>query len=448
MYTNTWRVYRKFVTKKEFYFFKEEFFGNRRKISILYSVKKIAIIWAWPAWLMAAAALLERSENQNLEISVFEKNTQPGKKLLLSGGGRCNITTSIDDKKILQTKYVRGWDFIKKAIGKFSPKKCFFWFESHGLPLKIEKEGRVFPESDSAWDVLGVFQDIFAKYRNNIHFHYGEWVTALTKKDTDFFLISTKAQYTFHSVIIATWWNAYAHTGSTGDGYAFARGFWHNITPLWPSLSAFVTRESWLHNLSGVTFEMARIGQDLRWGLILTHFGISGPLAFMLSAKLAWVKIEKWNSYSASFSPIADMWPKEWDNYLRESFERFPKKFLSSILSEKLPKRFSEAFVNEFFSHLSEDHVGTISKKSRDDISKFLWEGIPISILERRAWDEFVTAGWIHTDEIDPETMESKLQKNLYFVGEILNVDGYTWWFSLQICWASGYVAGKSIPVE
>lgn len=99
---------------------------------------------------MAAAALLERSENQNLEISVFEKNTQPGKKLLLSGGGRCNITTSIDDKKILQTKYVRGWDFIKKAIGKFSPKKCFFWFESHGLPLKIEKEGRVFPESDSA----------------------------------------------------------------------------------------------------------------------------------------------------------------------------------------------------------------------------------------------------------------------------------------------------------
>ncbi|GAB0174552.1 MAG: NAD(P)/FAD-dependent oxidoreductase [Candidatus Altimarinota bacterium] len=408
-------------------------------------MKRIAIIGAGPAGLMSAATLLERNDIQDFQIHIFEKNSEPGKKLLLSGGGRCNITTAIDDKKVLQMKYVRGWDFIKKAMGKFGPKKCYEWFEGHGLRLKVEPEARVFPISDNARDVLGVFHSLFAKYRNRIFFHYGEGVIGIQSSAHDFLLHSAKSEYIFDIVVIATGGNAYSHTGSTGDGYSLAREFGHTISMLGPSLSSFLTKETWIHELSGIAFEKAKINQKLHGGLILTHFGISGPLAFMLSAEIAWINIGKGSAFHTSFSPRADMGFKEWDNFLKEGFERSPKKFLITILSEKVPKRFSEIFVKEFFPGLLESFVGGISKKSRDDIAKLLGEGIPITLLERRAGDEFVTAGGVNTHEIHPETMESKIQKNLYFAGEILNVDGYTGGFSLQICWASGYVVGKSI---
>ena len=134
-----------------------------------------------------------------------------------------------------------------------------------------------------------------------------------------------------------------------------------------------------------------------------------------------------------------------WDNFLKESFLLHPKKLITSILSEKLPKRFAEAFVLEYFSSIRETFAGSIGKKDRENIAELLGSGIPLTLLERRPGDEFVTAGGVSTDELDPETMESNIHKSLYFAGEILNVDGYTGGFSLQICWASGYSAGKSI---
>ena len=134
-----------------------------------------------------------------------------------------------------------------------------------------------------------------------------------------------------------------------------------------------------------------------------------------------------------------------WDNFLKENFLLHPKKLITSILSEKLPKRFAEAFILEYFSSIRETFAGSIGKKDRENIAELLGSGIPLTLLERRPGDEFVTAGGVSTDELDPETMESRIQKNLYFAGEVLNVDGYTGGFSLQICWASGYSAGKEI---
>lgn len=129
---------------------------------------------------MAAATILENSERGDYHIQIFEKNISPGKKVIISGGGRCNVTTGIEDKKIILSKYTRGADFIKKAFGKFSPRKCREWFESHGVPMKCESDNRVFPVSDDGTEVVEVFERIFAKYRDKVTPHYGEGVTQIS----------------------------------------------------------------------------------------------------------------------------------------------------------------------------------------------------------------------------------------------------------------------------
>jgi predicted Rossmann fold flavoprotein len=407
-------------------------------------MKQIIIIWAWAAGLMTAATILENTEVGTCQIHLFEKNKTPGNKVIISGGGRCNVTTGIEDKKILLTKYTRGADFIKKAFGKFSPRKCREWFESHGVPLKCEKDNRVFPVSDDGYDIVEVFEKLFAKYRNNIVLHYSEGVDGIQKIDNTYRITTKKWVYESDIVVVTTGWNAYSHTGSTGDGYAFARTLWHSITPLGPSLSSFLTREKWTHALSGLAFESARIW-ELSGPLLLTHFWLSGPLAFMVSSGFAWDKIYASNTKLIHLSPIANMGYIEWENFLKSEFTKHPKKLLVNILSDLLTRRFVDGFITEYVPHIADTFPVSISKVDRENISKLLGNGIPITLIERRPWDEFVTAGGVNTDEIDAENMESKLQENLYFAGEVLNVDGYTGGFSLQICWASGYVAGVDI---
>lgn len=439
-------------------------------------MKTIAIIGAGAAGLMTAATILEHAEDREYQIHIFEKNKTPGNKIIISWGGRCNVTTSITDKKILATKYTRGWDFIRKAMGKLSPAKTYEWFEHHGVPLKTQADMRVFPVSDDGYDVVEVFEKVFAKYRDKIVIHYGEGVTSITNYEwRNYELTTSKWVYQADILVITTGGNAYSHTGSTGDGYAFARALGHTVTTLWPSLSSFLTSESWTHTLSGLAFENAKISwsrhseerriqdpgtldpsyrqddgsmgrvRSLSGPILLTHFWLSGPLAFMYSSGIAWDKLDKNTPKTIHLSPITDMGMDMWDEFLKKEFSLHPKKTIITILSEKLARRFVEGFVSEFFSHISDTYVSSVSKTDRLRIAELLWNWLPITLIERRPGDEFVTAGWVDTDELDAETMESKIQKDLYFAGEVLNVDGYTGGFSLQICWSSGYTAGRDI---
>jgi predicted Rossmann fold flavoprotein len=412
-------------------------------------MKTIAIIWAGAAWLMTAATILENTRNQEYHVHIFEKNKTPGNKVIISWGGRCNVTTSIIDKKILATKYTRGWDFIRKAMGKFWPQKVYDWFESHDVPLKVQEDLRVFPISDDGYDVVDAFERIFAKNRNKITLHYSEGVSdvSIFDKETEaqkYQITTQKWSYTADIVIVTTGGSAYSQTGSSGDGYAFARALGHTITPLGPSLSSFLTREKWTHELSGLAFPEARIG-DLTWPILLTHFGISGPLSFMYSSEIAWESLGSNSPRTIHLAPVAYMDAPTWEGFLKDQFAEHPKKLITSILADKLPRRFVDGFVDAHFSLIRETYAASISKKDREHIAELLWKWIPITLIERRPWDEFVTAWWVSTDEIDSETMESKVSENLYFAGEVLNVDGYTGGFSLQICWASGYVAGRDI---
>lgn len=412
-------------------------------------MKNIIIIWAGAAWLMIAATILEWEQDLNYHIHLFEKNTSLGKKILISWGWRCNLTTGNEDKKVLSQKYTRGWDFIRKSIGKFGPKKVQEWFASHGVPLKTESDLRVFPVSNDGKDIVRIFEDVFQKYRERIILHFGEGVLNVKNNQDTYSITTSVGMYECDVLVITTWGNAYSHTGSSGDGYAFARSLGHTVTELGPSLSSFLTEEAWMHDLSGLVFGDARIwiSQELSLtgSLLCTHFGISWPLAFMISSHLAWNEIQKNKPYTIYFSPNQEMNYEAWEIYLKESFASHPKKTLASILIDRLPRRFAEWFIRVYFSKLENTFASSISRIDRESISNLLWKWMPITLLERRPGDEFVTAGWVDTNELSAETMESRIHKNLYFAGEVLNVDGYTGWYSLQICWSSGYSVGREI---
>ncbi|MBP9779478.1 aminoacetone oxidase family FAD-binding enzyme, partial [Candidatus Gracilibacteria bacterium] len=396
--------------------------------------------------------ILESQTGEEYHIHLYEKNPSLGRKILISGGGRCNVTTGIDDKNILSTKYTRGWDFIKKSMGVFGPRKVREWFEGHGVPLSIESDARVFPASHKGEDIVSAFESVFEKNRDKITLHYSQRVTGIESENNHYKITHDSGIQYSDVLVITTGGNAYRHTGSSGDGYAFAQSLGHTITPLGPSLSSFHVEQSWIHDLSGLVFPSARLilrdASSVTGSLLLTHFGISGPLAFMTASELAWTKIERTHPYDILFCPLSDMDYNSWDTFLKDRFTLHPKKTLSTILSEVLPKKFVHSFLNLYFPEMNELFVSSISRINREKLATLLGKGILLTLLERRAGDEFVTAGGVSTDELSPLTMESLIHKNLYFAGEILNVDGYTGGYSLQLCWSSGYSVAREIIIR
>ena len=412
-------------------------------------MKKIAIIWAGAAWLMTAASILENSVwGEEFTLLIFEKNAHPWKKVIISGGGRCNVTTGISDKKELLSKYTRWAQFVKYALWKFSPKKCREWFEWHGRMLVTEDDNRVFPSSHDGHDIVAVFEQIFQKFSSSLRLFFSTSVREIRFQDSQFQIDTDKGMFEVDYCVITTGWNAYTHTGSAWDGYTFARNLGHSITRLWPSLSSFLLKEEWLQELSWLVFPTASITwQDkiFSWSLLITHFGISGPLTFIVSSHAAFETISPSSPLPLFLRPIFLMGKAEWDIYLSQEFVKHPKKFLPSLLAEKLPRRFVDAFIWEYFSDIREVFAGSISRKHRDLLSDLLGRWLPLHVTERRPGDEFVTAGWIDTAFVSDESMESKILPGLYFAGEILDIDAVTGWFNLQGCWSTGYVAWLDI---
>lgn len=280
--------------------------------------------------------------------------------------------------------------------------------------------------------------------------HFGESIVSI-KKNKKFTLVSDISSYEFDYVILTTWWSAYAHTWSSWDGYTFARECWHTITPLWPSLNSFLTKETWTHPLSWLSFKNAMLHIKLHekkltamWWILLTHFGISWPATFVISAYSAFEKIDETNSLEILVQAYSDYDFNRRNTFLLTAMKEQPNKELQTILWQKFSKRFVEEFLR-FEKIDAKQHAIQLTKSTRESLANKLWNWFPLHAISRRPGDEFVTAGGVDTNEVNNETMESTLCKWLYFAWEILNIDGFTWWFNLQSSRATGMIAGLSI---
>jgi predicted flavoprotein YhiN len=442
--------------------------------------KRIAIIWWWAAGMMVAATIIEH--NPDADIHIFEKNKELWTKVRISGWGRCNVTTGYFKKQDLQSKYTRWRDFISHAMGQFWPRKMFSRCEDHGVPLKCQEDMRVFPQSNNGNDIVTMFEKILRSWDSTIHFQEG--ITSIEQcPDSTFIIKSPIQEYHFDFVVITTWWNAYAHTWSSGEWYDLAKSLGHSVTKLWPSLNSFLVEEQRIKECTGISFphamlrpvftnaveEKSQDNKDIKstfnrpissdsiiknsqaisvvWPMLCTHFWISWPNTFTYSSHIPYIPISSHEKHVVQFVPFADRNEQWWLQRLDEKANLEAKKQLSTILGYEFTKRFVDLFLNEFNID-GATMISNVSREQRKIIAKLLWHWIPITLIARRPWDEFVTAWWVNTDEVNSKTMESKLCTWLFFAGEILNIDAVTWWFNFQSCWATWRCAGVALATK
>ncbi len=409
-------------------------------------MKKITIIGGGAAGMMAAVMAVDR--NAGCKIVLLEKNTHLGAKVLISGGGRCNVTTGIFDAKELLKNYPRGAKFLMTAMFRFPPEKVMEWFEEHGVPLKKEGDLRVFPVSNSGKDIVGALEKYLRSHSVEI---FCNMEVVKVAKDDEQFTVTSKngSKFISDAVILTTGGNAYRHTGSTGDGYAFAEALGHTLTPLGPSLNSLETAEKWVGELAGVSFEKAKLtlGDYERIGaFVFTHRGVSGPAVFALSSYAAHETI----SAKKPLQLTVDFFPDEkfetLELRLLDLIRKNPKKNLANFLDILLPKSLCGVVV-ALFQHVSNIksyvNAGALTKENRRAILHLL-KKFPMTVIGRSGGEEFVTAGGVDLSQINTNTMESKICPGLYFAGEVLDVDGFTGGFNLQAAWATGALAGSS----
>ncbi len=410
----------------------------------------VAVIGGGAAGMMAAVALKQACPAA--AVTLFEKNNYLGAKVMISGGGRCNVTTGVFDVKKLLENYPRGAKFLMTAMFGFSPEKVMEWFEEHGVPLKMEDDLRAFPQSDRGEDVV----DVLAKTMRELGIKIvleAKVVDVVHEKGFQVKLAAGDV-YDYDAVIITTGGNAYRHTGSTGDGYAFAKKLGHTITSLAPSLHSFVADGSWLPVVSGIAFKRAsfilnsfdKAKTYKRTGAFLfTHRGVTGPAIFALSALAAYEPFAKEKPLSLSINFFPDETSEVLEKRLQKLMDEHGKKRIDNLLDFLLPQSLC-AVVLQKAGLPSDITAARVYKEQRKALVLAL-QHFEIKIIGRGAGDEFVTAGGVDLAEVDSRTMASKICSGLYFAGEILNIDGFTGGFNLQASWATGYLAGTKLAI-
>ena len=409
----------------------------------------IAIIGGGAAGMMAAATIA--LNNPKVKISLIERNDSLGKKVIISGGGRCNVTTGLEDIKLVLEKYPRGNKFLNSAMHRFPPALVRAWFEDHGVPLKCEDDRRVFPVSNQGKDIVKVFEKILTNNKSKILFKHS--VTKIEKKDQQF-IIYFKSQnpLTVDKVILTLGGQAYRQTGSTGDGYALAESLGHHTSDLAPSLSSLVTKETWPSTVSGLSFVNAKFKAngkkkyEFSGPFIFTHWGISGPAVFALSSLIAFEKFDANKPLKIYIDLLPDISDEKLTEKIKSLAQAEPKKIFKYSLRQLIPLSLTNVFLEQLAIDEKKKNA-EISKAELQRVSSWL-KNLPLTIVNRRAGDEFVTAGGVSLTEIDPSTMQSKICPNLYFAGEILDIDGYTGGFNLQAAWATGRLAGEASSRE
>ena len=410
-------------------------------------MKRVVVIGGGAAGLMTAVI----AGREGAKVTLLEKMNYVGKKMGITGKGRCNITNACDMSDFIKNTPGNG-KFLYGAYERFTNEDLLQLLHDAGLETKVERGGRVFPASDSALDVRNTFMKLMKHYGVDVHLE--EPVKKLLVDDGVVTGVMTdKETYHADAVVIATGGKSYPATGSTGDGYILAAQVGHKITDIRPSLVPIVTEESWVKDLMGLSLRNVELSvvaknkvQAKMFGeMMFTHFGITGPIVLSLShmvGKLMRKKNIGTIGLDINLKPALS--PETLDKRLQKDFDLYSKKQLINGMKDLLPSRLIPLII-ELAGIDPQKPINQISKEERQQIG-YMLQHMPLTVKGLRPVEEaIVTAGGISLKEFNPKTMESKLVKGLYGAGEVLDIDAFTGGYNLQAAFSTGYVAAMHI---
>lgn len=410
-------------------------------------MKRVVVIGGGAAGLMAAVI----AGREGAKVTLLEKMNYVGKKMGITGKGRCNITNACDMSDFIKNTPGNG-KFLYGAYERFTNEDLLQLLHDAGLETKVERGGRVFPASDSALDVRNTFMKLMKHYGVDVHLE--EPVKKLLVDDGVVTgVVTDKETYRADAVVIATGGKSYPATGSTGDGYILAAQVGHKITDIRPSLVPIVTEESWVKDLMGLSLRNVELSvvaknkvQAKMFGeMMFTHFGITGPIVLSLShtvGKLMRKKNIGTIGLDINLKPALS--PETLDKRLQKDFDLYSKKQLINGMKDLLPSRLIPLII-ELAGIDPQKPINQISKEERQQIG-YMLQHMPLTVKGLRPVEEaIVTAGGISLKEFNPKTMESKLVKGLYGAGEVLDIDAFTGGYNLQAAFSTGYVAAMHI---
>ncbi|MBQ8381812.1 MAG: NAD(P)/FAD-dependent oxidoreductase [Clostridia bacterium] len=407
---------------------------------------QIAVIGGGAAGMMAAG----KAASLGASVTLFEKNDRFGKKLYITGKGRCNVTNACSVNDFLANVPTNP-RFLYGAAARFTPADTMEFFENLGVPLKVERGNRVFPVSDHSSDIVNALvrymKESGVATRN-------EKVTAIRPDEDGYIVETSRGSYPFHRVIVATGGLSYPTTGSDGDGYRFAKEFGIDVTATRPSLVPLETNEVWCPLLQGLALKnVALTAVDTRSGkvvyrdfgeMLFTHFGLSGPVVLSLSAHLSDPAPGRYR-LEIDLKPALD--EATLDKRLLSDFAKYANKDFANALSDLLPSKMISVFVG-LCGIPPHQKVHSVTKTQREQILHLL-KHLTVTVKRPRPIAEaIITSGGISVKELSPKTMESKKHPGLYFVGEVIDLDAYTGGFNLQIAFSTAMAAASAAALE
>lgn len=407
------------------------------------TVREVAVIGGGPAGMIAALT----AAREGAQVTLLERNEKLGKKLYITGKGRCNVTNIADFEEFF-AQVPRNPRFLNAAVRRFSAQDLIALLESLGVATVVQRGGRVFPESEKASDVTRALER--ALRAAGVRVRLGCRVQTILQGDgiVRGVLLEDGTELPAQSVVVATGGVSYPSTGSTGDGYRFAEDLGHRIVPPRPSLVGMVTKAQWPRELQGLALKnvrlSARLGKkklyDELGEMLFTHFGVSGPLVIELSSHMTDLEPA---GVEVRIDLKPGLAPEQLDKRIQRDFESMQRKQLGSVLCGLLPQRLALIFPSLVGMSL-EMPVHQVTRPQRQTLVEAL-KALPLEIERMRPVEEaIVTRGGVDVKEVVPGTMASKRIKGLYFAGEVLDVDAHTGGFNLQIAFSTGVLAGQA----